>query len=126
MKGRPIKKYLAEIERKLSAFKMEVRRFMRAHSMMTCVKRCEIVLLTIVTKMHSTCYTVRLGVRKRRAMGNSTLPTVLDKLCMVANINPRKLIEQIKDFRSRFILNYGQKKIGSEDSMSMDEVKYSG
>ena len=27
------------------------------------------------------------------AMGNSTLPTVLDKLCMVANINTRKLIE---------------------------------
>ena len=27
------------------------------------------------------------------AMGNSTLPTVLDKLCMVANINARKLIE---------------------------------
>ena len=25
------------------------------------------------------------------AMGNSTLPTVLDKLCMVANINIRKL-----------------------------------
>ena len=30
------------------------------------------------------------------AMGNSTLPTVLDKLCMVANINTRKLIENIK------------------------------
>ena len=30
------------------------------------------------------------------AMGNSTLPTVLDKLCMVANINSRKLIEIIK------------------------------
>ena len=30
------------------------------------------------------------------AMGNSTLPTVLDKLCMVANINARKLIEVIK------------------------------
>jgi hypothetical protein len=30
------------------------------------------------------------------AMGNSTLPTVLDKLCMVANINARKLIELIK------------------------------
>ncbi|MGC2425513.1 MAG: hypothetical protein WA421_00640 [Nitrososphaeraceae archaeon] len=27
------------------------------------------------------------------AMGNSTLPTVLDKLCMVANINAKKLIE---------------------------------
>ena len=27
------------------------------------------------------------------AMGNSTLPIVLDKLCMVANINTRKLIE---------------------------------
>jgi hypothetical protein len=27
------------------------------------------------------------------AMGNSTLPTVLDKLCMVASINTRKLIE---------------------------------
>ena len=31
------------------------------------------------------------------AMGNSTLPTVLDKLCMVANINTRKLIEIIKE-----------------------------
>ena len=30
------------------------------------------------------------------AMGNSTLPTVLDNLCMVANINTRKLIEVIK------------------------------
>jgi hypothetical protein len=30
------------------------------------------------------------------AMGNSMLPTVLDKLCMVANINSRKLIEVIK------------------------------
>jgi hypothetical protein len=30
------------------------------------------------------------------AMGNSTLPTVLDKLCMVANIHTRKLIETIK------------------------------
>ena len=30
------------------------------------------------------------------AMGNSNLPTVLDKLCMVANINERKLIEVIK------------------------------
>jgi hypothetical protein len=30
------------------------------------------------------------------AMGNSTLPTVLDKLCMVANINTRKLIDVIK------------------------------
>ena len=30
------------------------------------------------------------------AMGNSTLPTVLDKLCMVANINTRKLVEVIK------------------------------
>jgi hypothetical protein len=29
-------------------------------------------------------------------MGNSPLPTVLDKLCMVANINTRKLIEVIK------------------------------
>jgi hypothetical protein len=31
------------------------------------------------------------------AMGNSNLPTVLDKLCMVANINIRKLIENIKE-----------------------------
>ena len=30
------------------------------------------------------------------AMGNSNLPTVLDKLSMVANINSRKLIEIIK------------------------------
>ena len=29
-------------------------------------------------------------------MGNSTLPTVLDKLCMVANIHTRKLVELIK------------------------------
>jgi hypothetical protein len=33
---------------------------------------------------------------KIAAMGNSTLPTVLDKLCMVANINTRKLIGAIK------------------------------
>ena len=38
-------------------------------------------------------YTKRPGVRKKAAMGNSTLPTVLDKLSMVANINTRKLIE---------------------------------
>ena len=31
------------------------------------------------------------------AMGNSTLPTVLDKLCMVANINTRRLIELKKE-----------------------------
>src|SRR6476619_5423797 len=30
------------------------------------------------------------------AMGNSTLPTVLDKLVMVGNINVRKLVEVIK------------------------------
>jgi hypothetical protein len=30
------------------------------------------------------------------AMGNSTLPTVLDKLCMVANIHTRKLIEDMR------------------------------
>ena len=29
-------------------------------------------------------------------MGNSTLPTVLDKLVMVGNINARKLVEVIK------------------------------
>jgi hypothetical protein len=29
------------------------------------------------------------------AMGNSSLPTVLDKLCMVANINVRKLINEL-------------------------------
>jgi hypothetical protein len=33
---------------------------------------------------------------EQAAMGNSTLPTVLDKLCIVANINSRKLIEYIK------------------------------
>jgi hypothetical protein len=33
---------------------------------------------------------------KQAAMGNSTLQTVLDKLCIVANINSRKLIEYIK------------------------------
>ncbi len=31
--------------------------------------------------------------QEEAAMGNSTLPTVLDKLSMVANINTRKLIE---------------------------------
>ena len=31
------------------------------------------------------------------AMGNSTLPTVLDKLCMVANIHTRKQIEVLKN-----------------------------
>jgi hypothetical protein len=30
-------------------------------------------------------------------MGNSTLPTVLDKLCMVANIHTRKLTDVLKD-----------------------------
>jgi hemerythrin len=30
------------------------------------------------------------------AMGQSTLPTVLDKLCMVANIHTRKLIEDMR------------------------------
>jgi hypothetical protein len=34
--------------------------------------------------------------REEAAMGNSNLPTVLDKLCMVTNINSRKLIEIIK------------------------------
>lgn len=29
-------------------------------------------------------------------MGNTTLPTVLDKLCMVANMNTRKLMEVIR------------------------------
>jgi Skp family chaperone for outer membrane proteins len=32
----------------------------------------------------------------RGSDGKLTLPTVLDKLCMVANINTRKLIEVIK------------------------------
>jgi hypothetical protein len=31
------------------------------------------------------------------AMGNSSFPTVLDKLCMVANIHTRKQIEVLKD-----------------------------
>ena len=30
-------------------------------------------------------------------MGNSSLPTVLDKLCMVANINTRKLIDVLRN-----------------------------
>ena len=47
-------------------------------------------------KTRLTCCTKRPGVLKKAAMGNSTLPTVLDKLCMVANINTRKLIEIIK------------------------------
>ena len=108
------------MERKLSAFKMEVRRFMRAHSM-TCVKRCEIVLLTIVTKMHSTCYTVRLGVRKRQPWEIQRYQLFLINP-MVANINTRKLIEQIKDFHSRFILNYGQKKIGRKLSIRVNDL----
>jgi hypothetical protein len=29
-------------------------------------------------------------------MGNSTLPTILDKLCMVTNIDTRKPIEVVK------------------------------
>jgi hypothetical protein len=33
---------------------------------------------------------------EQAAMGNSKLPTVLDKLCMVANISARKLVEIIK------------------------------
>ena len=35
------------------------------------------------------------------AIGNSTLPTVLDKLCMVANINTRKLIELKAEIKIR-------------------------
>ena len=50
----------------------------------------------LAIKKRSIYYTKRRGVRKRLAMGNSTLPTVLDKLCMVANINTRKLVEIIK------------------------------
>jgi hypothetical protein len=34
--------------------------------------------------------------REEAAMGNSSLPTVLDKLCMVANINVRKLIDDLR------------------------------
>jgi hypothetical protein len=41
----------------------------------------------------STCYTKGAWRTEEAAMGNSTIPTVLDKLCMVANINTRKLIE---------------------------------
>ena len=38
-------------------------------------------------------------------MGNSTLPTVPDKLCMVANINTRKLKKaEIKTKRQKFRL----------------------
>ena len=64
---------------------------------MTYEKRCGIALLTLRTKKPSTYYTKRLGVPKMRAMGHSTLPTVLDKLCMVANINTRKMIEVRKE-----------------------------
>ena len=56
-------------------------------------KKCEIVLWKLAIKRRSIYYTKRPGVRKKAAMGNSTLPTVLDKLSMVANINTRKLIE---------------------------------
>jgi hypothetical protein len=51
------------------------------------------------------------GRPEEAAMGNSTLPTVLDKLCMVANINTRKLIEIIKGelkVRERKIEELGQ------------------
>jgi len=34
---------------------------------------------------------------EKAAMGSSTLPAVLDKLCMIANINTRKLIETIRE-----------------------------
>ena len=60
---------------------------------MTYEERCEIVLLMSPIKTRSTCYTKRPWRPEEAAMGNSTLPTVLDKLCMVANINTRKLIE---------------------------------
>ena len=63
---------------------------------MTYEERCEIVLLMSPIKTRSTCYTKRPWRPEEAAMGNSTLPTVLDKLCMVANINARKLIELIK------------------------------
>ena len=45
------------------------------------------------------------------AMGNSSLPTVLDKLCMVANINVRKLIDNL-----RYEINQRDEKIKSLQS----------
>jgi len=57
------------------------------------------------------------------AMGNSTLPTVLDKLCMVANINARKLIEVIKaeiKIRERKILEL-EEMIGSLEQKINDQ-----
>jgi hypothetical protein len=43
------------------------------------------------------------------AMGNSTLPTVLNKLCMVSNINTRKLIAEINQALSKLIDSLEQK-----------------
>ena len=58
------------------------------------------------------------------AMGNSTLPTVLDKLCMVANINTRKLIEDYESGNK----NKGDKNSGiaRNDRFSRTEDKRSG
>ena len=61
--------------------------------MTTYEKRCEIVSLTLVIKKRSDLLYKEAWRPEEAAMGNSTLPTVLDKLCMVANINTRKLIE---------------------------------
>ena len=64
---------------------------------MTYEKRYEIAFSTLVTRRRSICCTRRPGVlKKQSAMGNPNLPTVLDILCMVANIDARKLIEIIK------------------------------
>ena len=60
---------------------------------MICVKKCEIVSLILPIKTPSTYYTKRRGVRKKQ----QALATFLDKLCMVANINTRKLIELKKE-----------------------------
>ena len=59
-------------------------------------KRYEIAFSILVTRGVRICCTRSPGVLKKRAMGNPNLPTVLDILCMVANIDARKLIEIIK------------------------------
>ena len=59
-------------------------------------KKCEIVSLNLAIKMHFDLLYKEAWRPEEAAMGNSTLPTVLYKLCMVVNISTRKLIAVIK------------------------------
>ena len=61
---------------------------------MTCEKKCEIVLLILVIKKRSSCYTRKPGVRKKQ---QREIQRYLQYLInSVGNINARKLVEVIK------------------------------